>query len=529
MIIALKWIYKIKLDEYSDVLKNMARLVDKGYRQEEGIDFKESFASIARIKDIRIFIANATSKNMTIYQIDVKMAFLNGELKEEVYVSQPEGFVDPVHPTLIYRLKKALYALKQAPRAWYDTLSQFLLNNNFSKGAVDLTLFTRKTGKHIFLVQIYVDDIIFTSTDPKAYTAMALPAYAYADHAGCQDTRGMPLLYVATMSSTHDPSTLTYVTISLRTKWLMRMFPLLLPQDLMIKYFHLLHRGALEITPINQAHQFMSPPSGDAIMDFVNELGYTEVIHFVLRMAANLGSPTKKGRKDKPYVIPYYRFTKLIICHLGRIHNIQQRSTSLFHLAEEDLRFGNLKFVPKGKKDKVFGMSIPNELISSNIRNASYYSAYLEMVAKHNRIIVAEKEGKKKTTTVKQPKLKPANEKSSKPAPSSLQLIDEEEPSQPKPEPKPKYQGEEDGYDAERAIQISLESFQAHVSGTLATEEGSTKPSAQPRDDTSSNIGHESSSLADAEIGIDSDKTTSEGDTEILQIDEDQGKMLITK
>nr|GEV23679.1 hypothetical protein [Tanacetum cinerariifolium] len=89
--------------------------------------------------------------------MDVKITFLNGELKEEVYVRQPEGFVDPDHPTHVYRLKKALYGLKQAPRAWYDTLSRFLLDNKFSKGAVDLTLFTQKTGNHILLVQIYVD------------------------------------------------------------------------------------------------------------------------------------------------------------------------------------------------------------------------------------------------------------------------------------------------------------------------------------------------------------------------------------
>nr|GFA91679.1 retrovirus-related Pol polyprotein from transposon TNT 1-94 [Tanacetum cinerariifolium] len=168
MIIALKWIYKVKLDEFSDVLKNTARLVAKGYRQEEGIDFKESFAPVARIEAIQIFIANAASKNMTIYQMDVKTAFLNDKLKEEVYVSQPEGFVDLDHPTHVYRLKKALYGLKQAHRAWYDTLSRFLLDNKFSKGAIDPTLFTRKTGKHILLVQIYVDDIIFASTDPKA-------------------------------------------------------------------------------------------------------------------------------------------------------------------------------------------------------------------------------------------------------------------------------------------------------------------------------------------------------------------------
>nr|GEY50616.1 retrovirus-related Pol polyprotein from transposon TNT 1-94 [Tanacetum cinerariifolium] len=235
------YIYKVKLNEYGDVLKNKAQLVAKGYRQEEGINFEKSFALMARIEAIRIFIANAASRNMTVYQMDAKTDFLNGDLKEEVYVSQPKGFVDPDHSTHVYRLKKALYGLKQAPRTWYDTLSRFLLDNSFSKGAVDPTLFTRKTGKHILLVQICVDDIIFSSTDPKDCdmfsnkmsskfqmsmmgqmyqakptknhlealkrvfrylkgiiswglwylkdTATALTAYADADHAGCQDTR----------------------------------------------------------------------------------------------------------------------------------------------------------------------------------------------------------------------------------------------------------------------------------------------------------------------------------------------------
>ncbi|GJR46758.1 retrovirus-related pol polyprotein from transposon TNT 1-94 [Tanacetum coccineum] len=137
-----KWIYKVKLDEYGDVLKNKARLVAKGYQQEEVIDFEESFEPVARIEAIRIFIANTASKNMTIYQMDVKTTFLNGELKEEVYVSQPDGFVDPDHPTHVYRLNKALYGLNQAHRVWYDTLSWFLLDNKFSKGAVNPTLFT---------------------------------------------------------------------------------------------------------------------------------------------------------------------------------------------------------------------------------------------------------------------------------------------------------------------------------------------------------------------------------------------------
>ncbi|GKA88940.1 retrovirus-related pol polyprotein from transposon TNT 1-94 [Tanacetum coccineum] len=168
LIIPLKWIFKIKLDEYGDVLKNKARLVAKGYRQEAGIDFEESFAPVARLEAIRLFIAHAASMNMVIFQMDVKTAFLNGELNEVVYVSQPEGFVDPEHPSHVYRLKKALYGLKQAPRTWYDKLSAFLIKSGFTKGVVDPTLFTRKAGKHILLVQIYVDDIIFASTNPKA-------------------------------------------------------------------------------------------------------------------------------------------------------------------------------------------------------------------------------------------------------------------------------------------------------------------------------------------------------------------------
>ncbi|GKC00329.1 retrovirus-related pol polyprotein from transposon TNT 1-94 [Tanacetum coccineum] len=165
MLIKLKWIYKVKTDEFGEVLKNKARLVAQGFSQEEGIDFKESFTSVARIESIRIFVANAANKNMTIFHMDVKTAFLNGELKEEVYVSQPEGFVDQDNPSHVYKLKKALYGLKQAPRAWYNMLLSFLISQHFSKGAVDPTLFTRQAGNDLLLVQIYVNDIIFASTN----------------------------------------------------------------------------------------------------------------------------------------------------------------------------------------------------------------------------------------------------------------------------------------------------------------------------------------------------------------------------
>nr|GEW40828.1 retrovirus-related Pol polyprotein from transposon TNT 1-94 [Tanacetum cinerariifolium] len=139
MVITLKWIYKVKLDELEGILKNKARLVARGYRQEEGIDFEESFALVARLEVIRIFLAYAAHKKMVVYPMDVKTAFLNGNLREEVYVSQPDGLVHPDNPNHVYKLKKALYGLKQAPRAWYDMLSSFLLSQDFSKGSMDPT------------------------------------------------------------------------------------------------------------------------------------------------------------------------------------------------------------------------------------------------------------------------------------------------------------------------------------------------------------------------------------------------------
>ncbi|GJT27911.1 retrovirus-related pol polyprotein from transposon TNT 1-94 [Tanacetum coccineum] len=152
LLIKLKWIYKVKMDEFGEVLKNKARLGAQGFRQEEEFHFEESFAPVARIEVIHIFIANAAHKNMTIYQMDVKTDFLNGELKEEVYVSQPEGFVDQDNPSHVYKLKKALYGLKQVPRAWYDMLSSFLLSQHFSKGLVDLTLFIWQPGNDLLVI-----------------------------------------------------------------------------------------------------------------------------------------------------------------------------------------------------------------------------------------------------------------------------------------------------------------------------------------------------------------------------------------
>ncbi|GKC61157.1 retrovirus-related pol polyprotein from transposon TNT 1-94 [Tanacetum coccineum] len=151
-VINLKWLRKNKKDEDNTVIRNKARLVAKGYRQEEGIDFEESFAPAARLEAVRIFVAYAAHKSFPIYQMDVKTDFLNGPLKEEVYVSQPDGFFDPDHPEKVYRLRKALYGFKQALRAWYDELLTFMVSKGFTKGTIDPNLFTIRYGEDILLV-----------------------------------------------------------------------------------------------------------------------------------------------------------------------------------------------------------------------------------------------------------------------------------------------------------------------------------------------------------------------------------------
>ncbi|GJY35139.1 retrovirus-related pol polyprotein from transposon TNT 1-94 [Tanacetum coccineum] len=163
-IIGTKWVFKNKLDENGIVSRNKARLVAQGYNQQEGIDFDETYAPVARLESIRILLAYACAHDFKLFQMDVKSAFLNGFINEEVYVAQPPGFVDFEKPNHVFKLKKALYGLKQAPKAWYDRLKAFLLDHLYTMGLVDNTLFTKKRNSHIIIVQIYVDDIIFGST-----------------------------------------------------------------------------------------------------------------------------------------------------------------------------------------------------------------------------------------------------------------------------------------------------------------------------------------------------------------------------
>jgi hypothetical protein len=147
------------------VTRNKARLVAKGYSQVKGLDFDETYAPITRLESIRILLAYATYHGFKLYQMDVKSAFLNGPIKEEVYVEQPPSFEDSEYPNHVYKLSKALYGLKQAPRAWYECPRDFLITIGFKVGKADSTLFTKTIAKELFLCQIYVDDIIFGSTN----------------------------------------------------------------------------------------------------------------------------------------------------------------------------------------------------------------------------------------------------------------------------------------------------------------------------------------------------------------------------
>ncbi|GJU10384.1 retrovirus-related pol polyprotein from transposon TNT 1-94 [Tanacetum coccineum] len=354
-----EWL-QVKLDEFGGVLKNKARLVAKGLCQEEGIDFKESFAPIARIEAIRIFVANVAHKNMTFYHIDVKTAFLNGVLREETYVSQPKGFVYQYQPYHVYRLKKALYGLKQAPHALYDLLSKFLLSQEFLKGYVDPTLFTGKEGKDILLVQIYVDDIIFASTNPALCDIFAdimsskfkmsiigkmsffirfkisqIPKGIFIN----QSKYSLEILKKYGIES-HD---LVDTQVVERTK---------LDKDQQgiqvdPTHYRELLRQALQITPKASDHLFVQPPLEDEIISFIKKLGYPEDLEQV---------------------------SKMILSHHN---NVFKKLQSYHHVIKIDAVLRNLKFANKGVKDLIYRMEIPLEMMSDEIKASADYLNYL--------------------------------------------------------------------------------------------------------------------------------------------------------
>jgi hypothetical protein len=166
-VVGTKWVFGNQQDEHSVVTRNKTRLVAKGYVQVTDLDSEETFAPVARLESIRILLAYAAHHSFKLFQMDVKSAFLNGTIKEEVYVEQCHGFEDDRYPDHVYKLSKVLYGLKQAPRAWYECLRDFLISKAFKVGKVDPTLFIKTCSGDLFVCQIYVDDIIFGSTNQK--------------------------------------------------------------------------------------------------------------------------------------------------------------------------------------------------------------------------------------------------------------------------------------------------------------------------------------------------------------------------
>nr|GEX86462.1 retrovirus-related Pol polyprotein from transposon TNT 1-94 [Tanacetum cinerariifolium] len=253
-----------KLDELGGILKNKARLVARGYRQKESIDFEESFDPVARLEAIRIFLAYAAHMNMVVYQIDVKTAFFKGNLWEEVYVSQPDGFVDPDNPDHVYKLKKALYGLKQAPCTWYDMLPSFLISQDFSKGSKDPTLFIRRNKNDLLL------KYGFEYCDP-VETPMVEKSKLDEDKEG----------------KVVDPShyrgmigTLLYLIASRPNL----QFVICMCNDINLclsKSTYMRSKGSLGIYEEPTIEKFVDPPFEEDILTFMRELGYYGNIKFL--------------------------------------------------------------------------------------------------------------------------------------------------------------------------------------------------------------------------------------------------------
>nr|GEX17302.1 hypothetical protein [Tanacetum cinerariifolium] len=482
-------------------------------RLNEGVDFEESFAPVAQLEAVRLFIAYAAHKSFTVYQMDVKKTFLYGPPKEEVYVNQPDGFFDPYHPDKVYRLKKALYGLKQAPRAWYDELSNFLVSKGFFKGELKffLGIQIHQSPCGIFINQAkYAQEILIkhgmtscdsigtsmatkhldadlsgTPVDQTKYRSM-VGALMYLTtsrpdivHATCYCAR-----YQAKPNEKHLTAVkriFRYLkdTINIGL-WYSKDtgFELTAFQIQITRAVSINSAIAISCNPIQHSrtkhidvrYHFIKEKVEKAIIELffveteyqlanlftkaLSEYRFKYLVRRLVKMEILLEPSSNKLLVVKMEILLEPSSNKLLV---GGRYNIHKRPQSPLHITADDYSLNNLKFIPKGELDDVFGMAIPKDMITDVIRNSEHYQKYLDMAARKPRqaTTVTNEEGRKKK------KAPPTVMKVHKGKRSDHLVDEEDEEGQPDLEP----QVEDDKYNLQKGIQMILESFQAPVGG----------------------------------------------------------------
>nr|GEW44993.1 hypothetical protein [Tanacetum cinerariifolium] len=379
MVITLKWIYKMKLDKLGGILKNQSRLVARGYRQEEGIDFEESFAKVARLEAIRIFLAYVAHKNMVVNQMD------------------PDGFVDPYNPNHVYKLKKALYGLKQGPRAWYDMLSSFLISQDFSKGLVDPTLFIRlqisQSPGGIFINQSnYALESLkkygFESCDP-VDTPMVeksnLDEVKEGKAVGPSHYRGMIGILLYLSASRPDLQFAICMcarrTIDMTIDQQVALDEALVPQASRLRIGKSNFRLRSNITSKESTLQMVYDVlrltlfykavlvTADVLEIYMQEFWATATEDFIYQVEH------KDAKKSNEMYYP--RFTKVIIHYfMTKDPLIPRRNKVNWHYVIDDQIFTTIKLVSRHQNTQQFGVMFPVELTNENIRNSKAYKEY---------------------------------------------------------------------------------------------------------------------------------------------------------
>ncbi|GJU87582.1 reverse transcriptase domain-containing protein [Tanacetum coccineum] len=338
MLIKLKWIYKVKTDEFGEVLKNKARLVTQEFRQEEGIDFKESFALVARIEAIRIFVANAANKNMMIFQMDVKTAFLNSELKEEVYVSQPEGFVDQDNPSHVYNLKKALYGLKQAPRAKIQFLVQKARYEKHVSGNAKTSDRGRGRVKVVTCGQSVIYEFGYWNILSRNMNPVVTQQVALNNSLVAPEKRLKIERCNARIEFSKPQREETY-QVTLEALKLSPCYPTF--------------QITVEICLILPNQEFVELPSEEELLSFINELGYSG--------KCDMLSAIHTDQMHQPW--------RTFAAIINRIN---------LHTIRDDSLLGTLKFVSKTKDSQKYGALIPNGMINQDIKDFKAYKTYYD-------------------------------------------------------------------------------------------------------------------------------------------------------